>query len=49
MVLERIATAVEQKLVLKDIRKLDIAELPKICKEINNLQETLSMTNIFLQ
>ncbi|AHM57761.1 hypothetical protein EAL2_808p02560 (plasmid) [Peptoclostridium acidaminophilum DSM 3953] len=49
MVLERTATAVEQKLVLKDIRKLDIAEIPKICKEINNLQETLSMKNIFVQ
>ena len=43
MVLEKIATTVEQKHVLKDIRKLEIAEIPKICKEINNLQETLSM------
>lgn len=47
MVLEKIATSVEQKLVLKDIRKLNIDEIPKICKEINNLQETLSMKNIF--
>jgi hypothetical protein len=27
---------------------LDIAEIPKICKEINNLQETLSMENVFV-
>ena len=49
MVLEKIATAVEQKHVLKGIRTLAVAEIPKICKEINNLQETLSMKNMFIQ
>ncbi|ACL76979.1 conserved hypothetical protein [Ruminiclostridium cellulolyticum H10] len=48
MVLEKIATAVEQKHVLKDIRTLDIDDIPKICKEVNNLQEILSMKNMFI-
>lgn len=48
MVLEKVATVVEQKQVLKEVRELEIEEISEISREINYLQENLRMKNIFL-
>lgn len=44
MVFEKTATAVELKQVPNNRKPLEIARIPKICKEINYLQEALSIS-----
>ena len=46
LVLETMATAIEQKQLIQPKNIPIIDEVPKICKEINQLQEALSIESI---
>lgn len=43
LVLEKMAVAIEQKQLVQPIKLIIIDEMPKLCKEINQLQEALSI------
>lgn len=47
-VYEIMAVAIEQNKVLKPKKLLIMEDIPKICKEINMLQEALSIKNIYI-
>lgn len=47
LIFEKIATAVEQKHMFKNLMPLDIETIPKISSEINHIQEIISIKNIY--